>query len=513
MNPAGGTAPENAPGADAHPRAESGFRAPTLRRNSPGAAAGWGTEVKLALLLAACMVVALTVREARLGIAVAMGGVFVGMAFLRIELAITLFLLYLVAPPLVPPSILGGIPGLNPETIMLAVLLACAVRRARAGGGEIARPRNPIGVPLLVFSALGVGSAFISPFWNVPLIASLTNTKQFLMPLVLVPVIANGIRTRDEALRLFYGFLAVVGFLTAYSLRDVAHGFANPRFRLDTFIGHPNEFGALLVLCGSVIGTALLARGATRPVRAVLMWLTFSTSVSLLWTLSRGSILGALAGLVVLGTIYSRKFLAALLLALALAPWWVPERVLNRFEETTEEGERSQGFGVDGSTAVRLEQWSSLPRMMATSPIFGHGIETFGPVNRWVGTYRWQGAHSSWVRVLVEMGIAGCSCLVWAFIAAWLMALDVMRRGTDFLSRAIGPGMVAALPAVVVVNASGQRLYHEINSSFLWFLTGLLVVVWRLLPDPAARARRIPFSAEVEGTTAGFFRRPDGRTR
>src|SRR5262245_27684398 len=127
MNPAGETAPENAPGPDANPRAESAFRAaPVHRRKSPGghvrrggaagAAQGWGTEIKLAVLLGACMVVALTVREARLGIAVAIGGVFVGLAILRIELAITLFLLYLVAPPLVPPSILGGIPGLNPET-------------------------------------------------------------------------------------------------------------------------------------------------------------------------------------------------------------------------------------------------------------------------------------------------------------------------------------------------------------------------------------------------------------
>ena len=447
---------------------------------------GWGTELGLIVALIAAMAVSLAFRPARPAIAGVIALTFVGLAFTRLELAITLLLLYLVAPPLVTMTSIGGIPGLNAETIMFGVLLAATLQRHRSGGvgseqAVLPRRGNPVAWPLLIFACLALISAFISPMWRVPLVESLTGAKQFLTPVLFVPIILGGIRTREEATRLFYGFLAVVGFLTAYAIRDVAHGMVNPRFRLDTFIGHPNEFGALLVLCTCVIATAVFAPGAPRPLRMILLWLTFACMVSLMWTLSRGSILGMIAGLVVAGVIYSRKFLVALLLALALAPWWVPERVIMRFQETREEGTSGE-FGVDGSTAVRIDQWTSLPEMMAGSPVFGHGFDTFGPVNRYRGTMRWQGAHSSWVRLLVEQGILGLSAIVWALAAAWFAALQVMRRGEDFLSQALGPGMVAALPAVFVVNASGQRLYHEVNSSFLWLLIALLLVCWRMLP-------------------------------
>jgi O-antigen ligase len=464
-----------------------------VRSQPKGFFTAYKNEIGLLVVLAIAMFIAMYAKSARPALAFVLGLVFVKVAFTRLDFAVCLVMLYLVAPP-----------------VMMIILLTATQQRvhARMRGKPKDDPTparlrrgNPMLAPTIVFFVITFISACISPLTSgYELTSTLTDVKSFLMFVLLTTVVASGLDKDHERRTVFVGFLLSLAFLTGFGLRDTVTNLGNPRFRLDTFIGQANEFGGFMAMYTPLVVTALLAPKLKTRARLALIALLFMCCVSIIYTMSRGSMLGVVAGLLVIGAIYSRKFLALVILAAALHTWWLPDRVINRFEETTEEEGMMQEYGVDKSTAVRVQQWKGIPNMIWDRPVFGHGFDAFPNIYRVRVSGKFKAAHSSWIRILVEEGIVGLTVVLWLMASIALMAWRVMRRGEGFFAKTLGPGMLAAVAVCIVVNVSGARFHNPIINAYFWVLCGLLIASYRTLPVRAAPAR-----ASRPNLQAGFF--------
>jgi len=96
---------------------------------------------------------------------------------------------------------------------------------------------------------------------------------------------------------------------------------------------------------------------------------------------------------------------------------------VKRIEITTDVEEDGAGSDAiaEGSTQMRIEQYKSLPAMMADHPFLGWGYRSFPAVFELHGTLgRAKGAHSSYAQVGTEEGIVGLVLLVMIlFASAW----------------------------------------------------------------------------------------------
>ncbi len=480
---------------------------------------GWIRQHKeeLALLrtVAIFMVIASMSHVVRPVIAGIMGVIFLRTTLKRPDLGVCMVMLYLVAPPLIETKSLLGIPGLNPDSVMMLILLWVARQRSLArmarlnAEGLPPRPRpNPLALPLLTFMGLVILSCAITPFSSgYEFFAALINAKAFLTFMLMIFVVVWGMETEQEKIAVFAGFLCTLAFLTGFGLRDTIVHFGSARFRLDTFFGQANEVGGFLAMYVVFVISALLAPSIAKKYKTLLIPLLFTTAVSLTFTLSRGSIIGAAAGFVVMGLIYSRKLLVIGLIAGCTYQIWMPERLIQRFLETTEDVDANSAYGLDGSTEVRLKQWGGVPEMVSDSPLLGHGFCSFPYIYRNRVSGKLKAAHSSWIEILVEQGILGLGAVMWLLAIVALLAWRVMKKGKGVLAETLGPGMLACVAVILAVNCVGDRLHNPIINAYFWALCGLLVLEHNKLTQGVALAAA-PVTAGEGGpsqSVTGFF--------
>jgi len=68
-------------------------------------------------------------------------------------------------------------------------------------------------------------------------------------------------------------------------------------------------------------------------------------------------------------------------------------------------------------------------------------------------------AHNDYLQTLAEMGILGLSLLVWAFGAAWKVAIQNLKNNRDPLVKGIGLGTVGVLTAIALQEITDFGLY------------------------------------------------------
>jgi O-antigen ligase len=107
--------------------------------------------------------------------------------------------------------------------------------------------------------------------------------------------------------------------------------------------------------------------------------------------------------------------------------------------------------------------WQDAWKMIQKQPVFGQGL----------GTFRWtypayestepdtpaDYAHSDYIQVLAETGVVGLCLLLWAFGAAWRVAIKNLRHAQDPLVRGIGLGTIGALTAIALQEITDFGLY------------------------------------------------------
>jgi len=224
------------------------------------------------------------------------------------------------------------------------------------------------------------------------------------------------------------GFLAVMGLYLLHSFREFLGGRHTYRMGIsrmigvDTTLGDPNSFGASIVFALPLV-TALWRSGiGGRRGRVLLAGYVGLSSLCVLLTGSRSSLLGLLVWftIVIWGTKYRVKALAGFALAAPLAFVALPESLQTRFEtiinpEVGPKNAQESGEGRLRGLEIGFELWQA-------NPLTGIGPGAWRPATRQPIE-----SHNLYGQLVGETGTLGAAAFV-AILACFWANLRAVRR-------------------------------------------------------------------------------------
>lgn len=232
-------------------------------------------------------------------------------------------------------------------------------------------------------------------------------------------------------------------------------------YRTNALTGDPNHLGIMLLVPLLVLAPIYLRLQRGHRLKVPLAVLLGFMLLVQLTTLSRSAFLGLVVGLAILAFPY-RGFVAsrALLLPLGAVAALVGAVVLQQLD-FFRVVLRSRTSTEWRSTGVHLDVYAFVPDVLATSPLFGLGLNNFSVYYEFVtGRTNW-GPHSFYVALLVETGIVG-TILFGVFLfyvfrrlrdaRAVGRALAALRDPVAARVRPLAWGLTAALAATLVAN-------------------------------------------------------------
>jgi hypothetical protein len=251
----------------------------------------------------------------------------------------------------------------------------------------------------------------------------------------------------------------ITGGADAINLYGRVNG--TPIYRTTALTLDPNHLGIFLIVPLLVLTPIYLRLESGHRLRRRLTWLLAFLIVVDLSTLSRSGMLGLAAGILVLVLPYraylvSRALIRPLAVAVAVVGVYVATHL--HFVIVTVES-RLETTG--GSQSAHLYVYSFVPKVLASNPLFGLGLNTFSVYYELVtGLTNW-GPHSFYVALLVESGLVGTALyacfLFWVFVRlqhARLLGRALDRSGDPLAARVrpLAWGWTAALIGTMASN-------------------------------------------------------------
>jgi len=225
-----------------------------------------------------------------------------------------------------------------------------------------------------------------------------------------------------------------------------------------------------------ILGLAAFEKKMLR--RLALYALAAVGAVALMYTFSRGGYIGFFAGLLTLGVLKKRVYLAAVVALLLTWGMILPASVQERINMTY-----SKTSGLESSAQSRVELWQDASQLILENPVFGTGFATYRFIGR-VGDLR--DTHNFYVRMLVETGVIGLA-IVLILMAKMTWLSRCLYRIEDPFFKGVGLGLLSLCAVMVVVNLFGDRwTYIEING-VLWAMLGIAARALLLVP-PAEKS-------------------------
>ena len=227
-------------------------------------------------------------------------------------------------------------------------------------------------------------------------------------------VIINIVNTEKKLKNLLYIFIVSATFASIYGLYQYAFGdlysqawldknmFEDIKMRVYSTFENPNVFGEYLLLVIPIIaGLLFTEKGFKRKIFLIAM--LGINMLALVLTFSRGCWLGILFAIVILAVVIDRRFILLGIFLLLIAPFILPESIINRFT--------SIGNMNDTSTSYRVAIWMGTIAMLKDYWLsgIGLGITSFNkvyPIYAYSGTTA-QHSHNLYLQIMVENGIMG----------------------------------------------------------------------------------------------------------
>ena len=159
--------------------------------------------------------------------------------------------------------------------------------------------------------------------------------------------------------------------------------------------------------------------------RLVLLLGIFLSSLSVLFSFSRGAFVGFSTMVLYMWAKESKKLRAGLIIAGVVGLFFaiMPPSYWQRIESV-------KGYATEGSSQGRLDAWKGGIQMMIDSPIFGCGIGNF---SRTYGEHyntinaRWTAAHSLYIEFIGQLGVPGLLFIL-GYIVLTLRTFRIARR-------------------------------------------------------------------------------------
>ncbi|MEO8247261.1 MAG: O-antigen ligase family protein [Chloroflexota bacterium] len=403
------------------------------------------------------------------------------------------------------PANLGTAAHLSSEVLLGAVALVVAIRGAREGT-LIPALRHPTVYALAAFVAVALVGTAVN---GVPLIVSgagLAFTLDAAIIFVAVRIVGYDLRQASASVIAFVVLVSVAALVgLAQALLDpnlfglyALQGRFGEVYRLSSFLGDPNTFGAFLIVAAPFAVFAAVAARTPRW-RAIALVLALLLLVALWISFSRGAWLALVIGAGLASAVIDRRTLVtgAVLTAMAFAialtmprdllvpapdagagPQQRPDLIDSTFNRVGAVGE-----GRDLRTQFIL---NALP-ILRDHPVVGVGPGRYGgaaadifptPVYETYDTDRLfsnplqRTVDNFWLHIAVEGGALGLAALGGAILAAFLPALWAARRAIGRRRILLG-GIAAAVAGLVVNSVSTMTLEGNGVGYVFWFLLGL----------------------------------------
>jgi O-antigen ligase len=465
--------------------AASSVGSPYLRRESTGNYL-WILAVLGLLAFAAASGVALAYGElAAFYIALSVIGGMAVMYDFRIGAVLLLVMLPMGATHLFPHSLMG-VPGLNPNNILIVATLASFVLR---GGHLSALAPKPLVwlyiVPILIAGAIGMPHVLDIPvfFEQLQYIDSIGYFREeAIRPLLIVAVAmllgAAVARSKKPESFLIPVIVSVwiialieIGFIVASGVRLGLLASANSRRFFDEIGMHANDLGRLFAVA---YGLLLFVWWETKNIRlkTALFFTLNLAALALILSFSRGAFLGFfLINGLFLAWKFNAKTVSMALIVATIICLIAPEFVWNRI---------TFGFNADANavSADRIDGiWLPLLPEIWKSPIWGNGLSSImwsSPMQ--AGTMLVVGhPHNAYLEAVLDMGFVGLALLAVYFVHVWrgFRALGSNQYIAPEM-RAFFQGATAGLLCFAVTGWAGSSLRPEDEFAYLWVAIGMM---------------------------------------
>jgi O-antigen ligase len=270
---------------------------------------------------------------------------------------------------------------------------------------------------------------------------------------------------------------AVMAGLIAESLVTIAYGRNGRGARAIGSIGQSNDLGAFLALF-AVPAFAGIFGFRNLFAKVLLIGAFLAGCFGVVLSLSRGSMVALLGGVVLVAFLSSRIAVLVLAAALALSPFWAPDYLKDRVASSSRTVEGSDEVAVDMASEARLQTWQTIMKVVSEHPLDGVGFTGLGYVLPDVGEDLGleevkDSAHNTWLRMLSEMGIAGLVLFAWLMWKCWALGWEAMRRARNAFDRSLGVGLCGATVTLAINCAFGDRFFNVVVASSYWVLCAL----------------------------------------
>ena len=379
------------------------------------------------------------------------------------------------------------LPGVNPLNILLlTVFFAYAIPAAMRRDHFLGMGR--LGKWLLFLVALaGVsiirGAAFPTGF---QFDAGEAGIQLFRCSMTFTVYFIGLAMTRQANLRRRLVWAIVAGLL-AEAIVTIVYGRTGRGGRATGSFGQSNDLGAFLAIF-TVFAASLLPAARTFLPRITIWAAMILGSIAVLFTISRGAILGLALGLLLVAFRTSKLLTGVLVVVLATAPLWTPDFVKDRVLGTQVEDEEFDEVTLEASSQLRVDTWRAIMDVVTNHPLDGVGFTGLGYVlpetGSAMGVAVKDSAHNTYLRFLGEMGILGLILFVVLLFKCWSLGRRAEKHGTSEFDRRTGAGLSAATVVLALSCAFGDRFFPILITGNFWLLCALADNALREKPAP-----------------------------
>lgn len=370
----------------------------------------------------------------------------------------------------------------------------CSLRGKLHRTWETIKPQATIlNVPIAFFTAACLLSAAGSAFAGQSLHNFLTKTLEWFIVYFLVVEVFTDKKHVYIALAifLFTAFSTVIDSLIQFYItnKDIFNGHViEPGSRATAGFKTSNGLGGYLTL----IIPGLLAWLLLVKQRFSYRLLTVVILCFLLWSLgvtfSRGAWVGAIFGGIFLLTfvVFQKKKINTYF---SLGLLWTTIIFCALFILFLSHSSSQELLSRYRTAYWRLDLWKECLVMIKDKPLFGHGINTFMSIFQKYRVNPYEGptyAHNCYIQLAVETGLIGLISFMWIILKMFVIAIkEVKVRITrDQNSAVLIIALLSGIFAFLVHSFMDTQFYSLQLSVYLWFMAGVLIVIYRNYDTP-----------------------------
>jgi O-antigen ligase len=292
---------------------------------------------------------------------------------------------------------------------------------------------TPETTALLLFGAVILGTAPFS-FWPGGAVQEFTD--EYVKVLLVFVLMMNTLTTPKRLEQLTWLILICIGYVALRGVVDYARGINlvegnRLTAAVNGIYGNPNDLALVMATFVPVAAVVMISRRHSVSKRVIASAITVLMLATVVFTKSRGGMLGLGAGVVallLLGRRVRPGFSIALLAMLLAAAPFAPSSFWTRMASIVDEQQDARDF--TGSREARRVVMQEAFDTFLANPLTGIGAGQFQNYNPPGRRERWRETHNSLLQVAAETGVFGLACFSFLIGCAALGAVSTRRMLT-----------------------------------------------------------------------------------